>query len=52
VFEDQVGDRGQVMNAKRYYRLEKNYPGFLQRFPQHFIASYLGIILLTFITGI
>ncbi len=28
---------------KRYYELEKNYPGFLQRFPQHIIASYLGI---------
>ena len=28
---------------ERYYDLEKNYPEFLQRFPQHIIASYLGI---------
>ena len=28
---------------ERYYELEKNYPEFLQRFPQHIIASYLGI---------
>ena|ERR1700759_1549863 len=28
---------------KRYYDLEKTYPVFLQRFPQHIIASYLGI---------
>jgi CRP-like cAMP-binding protein len=27
----------------RYYDLEKTYPEFLQRFPQHIIASYLGI---------
>jgi len=27
----------------RYYDLEKAYPEFLQRFPQHIIASYLGI---------
>jgi CRP-like cAMP-binding protein len=27
----------------RYYDLEKTYPAFLQRFPQHIIASYLGI---------
>jgi len=28
---------------KRYSELEKTYPEFLQRFPQHIIASYLGI---------
>jgi CRP-like cAMP-binding protein len=28
---------------ERYHELEKTYPEFLQRFPQHVIASYLGI---------
>jgi len=28
---------------ERFYELEKTYPQFLQRFPQHIIASYLGI---------
>ena len=28
---------------KRYEELIKNYPDLLQRFPQHIIASYLGI---------
>jgi len=28
---------------ERYRDLEKTYPEFLQRFPQHIIASYLGI---------
>jgi len=28
---------------ERYHDLEETYPGFLQRFPQHIIASYLGI---------
>jgi len=28
---------------ERYHDLEKTYPEFLQRFPQHTIASYLGI---------
>jgi CRP-like cAMP-binding protein len=28
---------------ERYYDLEKTYPEFLQRFPQHIIASYLGV---------
>jgi len=28
---------------ERYHDLEKTYPKFLQRFPQHIIASYLGI---------
>jgi CRP-like cAMP-binding protein len=28
---------------QRYLNLENTYPEFLQRFPQHIIASYLGI---------
>ncbi len=28
---------------ERYHDLERTYPEFLQRFPQHIIASYLGI---------
>jgi CRP-like cAMP-binding protein len=28
---------------KRYYEFSKTHPEFLQRFPQHMIASYLGI---------
>jgi len=28
---------------KRYSNLADTYPEFLQRFPQHIIASYLGI---------
>jgi CRP-like cAMP-binding protein len=28
---------------ERFHDLEKTYPEFLQRFPQHIIASYLGI---------
>ena len=28
---------------KRYWELANTYPEFLQRFPQHIIASYLGI---------
>jgi CRP-like cAMP-binding protein len=28
---------------ERYHDLEKSYPVFFQRFPQHIIASYLGI---------
>jgi len=28
---------------ERYHDVEKTYPEFLQRFPQHIIASYLGI---------
>ena len=28
---------------ERYFSLEQTYPEFLQRFPQHIIASYLGI---------
>jgi len=31
------------IREERYHDLEKTYPEFLQRFPQHIIASYLGI---------
>ena len=27
----------------RYHELQRSYPGFLERFPQHMIASYLGM---------
>jgi CRP-like cAMP-binding protein len=27
----------------RFYHIEKTYPEFVQRFPQHIIASYLGV---------
>jgi len=29
--------------VQRYYELQKQYPEFVRRFPQHQIASYLGI---------
>ena len=29
--------------AERYADFVKSYPEFIQRFPQHLIASYLGI---------
>jgi CRP-like cAMP-binding protein len=32
-----------LSSEERFHDLEKNYPEFLQRFPQHIIASYLGI---------
>jgi len=32
-----------LSSEERYHDLEKSYPEFLQRFPQHIIASYLGI---------
>jgi len=32
-----------LSSEERYFNLEKTYPEFLQRFPQHIIASYLGI---------
>jgi CRP-like cAMP-binding protein len=32
-----------LSSEERYHDLEKTYPEFLQRFPQHIIASYLGI---------
>ncbi len=34
----------QTLNAEqRLYEFENNYPEFMQRFPQHIIASYLGM---------
>lgn len=32
-----------MSSEESYYELEKTYPEFLRRFPQHIIASYLGI---------
>jgi len=32
-----------LSSEERYFNLEKTYPEFLQRFPQHIIATYLGI---------
>jgi CRP-like cAMP-binding protein len=32
-----------LTTEERFHDLEKNYPEFLQRFPQHIIASYLGV---------
>jgi CRP-like cAMP-binding protein len=32
-----------LSSEDRFHDLEKTYPEFLQRFPQHVIASYLGI---------
>jgi CRP-like cAMP-binding protein len=32
-----------LTSEERYHDLEETYPEFLQRFPQHIIASYLGI---------
>jgi CRP-like cAMP-binding protein len=32
-----------LSTEERYFNLEKTYPELLQRFPQHIIATYLGI---------
>jgi CRP-like cAMP-binding protein len=32
-----------LTTEERFQDLEKSYPEFLQRFPQHIIASYLGV---------
>ena len=32
-----------LTTEERFHDLEKSYPEFLQRFPQHIIASYLGV---------
>jgi CRP-like cAMP-binding protein len=32
-----------LSTEERFHDLEKSYPEFLQRFPQHIIASYLGV---------
>jgi CRP-like cAMP-binding protein len=38
-----VNDNISLPAEQRYAELGKKYPEFLQRFPQHIIASYLGI---------
>jgi len=38
-----IGAAISMSAEERYHDLEKSYPEFLQRFPQHLIASYLGI---------
>lgn len=41
--QKRINDAISLTAEQRYYELEKTYPEFLQRFPQHVIASYLGI---------
>ena len=38
-----IGAAISLSAEERYHYLEKTYPEFIQRFPQHIIASYLGI---------
>jgi CRP-like cAMP-binding protein len=38
-----IGAAISLSAEERYHDLEKTYPEFIQRFPQHIIASYLGI---------
>ena len=40
---NRVSNNISLSAEQRYAELEKKYPEFLQRFPQHIIASYLGI---------
>lgn len=40
---DRVNASISLSAEERYAELEKKYPEFLQRFPQHIIASYLGM---------
>lgn len=40
---DRVNASISLSVEERYAELEKKYPEFLQRFPQHIIASYLGV---------
>lgn len=41
--QNRVSSEISLSAEQRYTELEKTYPAFLQRFPQHLIASYLGI---------
>ncbi len=41
--QNRVSSAISLSAEQRYSELVKNYPEFLQRFPQHTIASYLGI---------
>ena len=42
-FQKRVNAIISLSAEERYADLEKTYPEFLQRFPQHIIASYLGV---------
>lgn len=42
-FQKRVHSAISLSAEQRYLELEKSYPEFIQRFPQHLIASYLGI---------
>jgi len=41
--QKRINDAISLSAEQRYRELEKTYPEFIQRFPQHIIASYLGI---------
>lgn len=43
IFSDKVQSIYTKPPLERYYDLNKNFPGILQRVPQHYIASYLNI---------
>lgn len=40
---NRINDSISLSAEQRYNKLLQSYPEFLQRFPQHIIASYLGI---------
>src|SRR4051812_4223263 len=42
-YQKRLNDYISLSAEKRYANLANTYPEFLQRFPQHIIASYLGI---------
>ena len=42
-YQKRVNAAISLSSEQRYEELTKTYPEFLQRFPQHLIASYLGI---------
>ncbi|WP_172279143.1 Crp/Fnr family transcriptional regulator [Chryseobacterium sp. LAM-KRS1] len=41
--QNRINNAISLSAAERYHNLFKTHPAFLQRFPQHLIASYLGI---------
>jgi CRP-like cAMP-binding protein len=40
---NRINDNITLSAEQRYNKLQQSYPEFLQRFPQHILASYLGI---------
>jgi CRP-like cAMP-binding protein len=40
---NRIHDNNTLSAEQRYNKLQQSYPEFLQRFPQHIIASYLGM---------